>query len=275
MADKNLIDIEGITDTGLIRSHNEDSIGNDLSISLAVLADGMGGHKGGEVASALAVNSILNDLPAELDRCKNLDIDENISGYSYQSIAIKNSIEKANSVIFDAASKQLQYEGMGTTIVVTMFYDNRLTVAHVGDSRMYRLRDHEMEQITTDHTLLQELIDRGFYTPEEAAKSLNKNLVTRALGIEETVKIDISEEIVLPKDIYLLCSDGLTDMVDDRRVHMILEENKSQIDLTCTDLIQQAKDNGGHDNISVILIQPNKQGFGLNKLVSKFMDIFS
>lgn len=275
MADKNLIDIEGITDTGLIRSHNEDSIGNDLSISLAVLADGMGGHKGGEVASALAVNSILNDLPAELERCKNLDIDENISGYSYQSIAIKNSIEKANSVIFDAASKQLQYEGMGTTIVVTMFYDNRLSVAHVGDSRMYRLRDHEMEQLTTDHTLLQELIDRGFYTPEEAAKSLNKNLVTRALGIEETVKIDITEEIVLPKDIYLLCSDGLTDMVDDRRIHMILEENKSQIDLTCTDLIQQAKDNGGHDNISVILIQPNKQGFGLNNLVTKFMDIFS
>jgi len=275
MTDKNLVDIEGITDTGLIRSHNEDSIGNDLSISLAVLADGMGGHKGGEVASALAVNSILNDLPAELERCKNLDIDENVSGYSFHSIAIKNSIEKANSVIFDAASKQLQYEGMGTTIVVTMFYDNRLTVAHVGDSRMYRLRDHEMEQITTDHTLLQELIDRGFYTPEEAAKSLNKNLVTRALGIEATVKIDISEEIVLPKDIYLLCSDGLTDMVDDRRIHMILEENKSQIDLTCTDLIQQAKDNGGHDNISVILIQPNKQGFGLNKLVTKFKDIFS
>jgi len=275
MADKNFIDIEGMTDTGLIRSHNEDSIGNDLSIGLAVLADGMGGHKGGEVASALAVNSILNDLPAELERCKNLDIDENVSGYSYQSIAIKNSIEKANSVIFEAASKQLQYEGMGTTIVVTMFYDNRLTVAHVGDSRMYRLRDHEMEQLTTDHTLLQELIDRGFYTPEEAAKSLNKNLVTRALGIEETVKIDISEEIVLPKDIFLLCSDGLTDMVDDRRIHMILEENKSQIDLTCTDLIQQAKDNGGHDNISVILIQPNKHGHGLNKLVSKFKDIFS
>jgi len=275
MSDKNLIRIEGITDTGLIRSHNEDSIGNDMSINLAVLADGMGGHKGGEVASALAVNSILNDLPAELERCKNLDIDENVSGYSYQSIAIKNSIEKANSVIFEAASKQLQYEGMGTTIVVTMFYDNRLTVAHVGDSRMYRLRNHEMEQITTDHTLLQELIDRGFYTPEEAAKSLNKNLVTRALGIEETVKIDVSEEITLPNDIYLLCSDGLTDMVDDRRITMILEENKSQIDLACTDLIQQAKDNGGHDNISVILIEPTKQGFGINKLVNKFMDIFS
>lgn len=275
MSDKNIIKIEGITDTGLIRSHNEDSIGNDLSLGLAVLADGMGGHKGGEVASALAVNSILNDLPAELERCKNLDIDENVSGYSYQSIAIKNAVEKANSVIFNAASKQIQYEGMGTTIVVTMFYENRLTVAHVGDSRMYRLRDHEMEQITTDHTLLQELIDRGFYTPEEASKSLNKNLVTRALGIEEQVKIDITEEIALPNDLYLLCSDGLTDMVDDRRITMILEENKSQIDLACTELIQQAKDNGGHDNISVILVEPNKKKLGLNKLVSKFMDIFS
>ncbi|MCK4710572.1 MAG: Stp1/IreP family PP2C-type Ser/Thr phosphatase [Gammaproteobacteria bacterium] len=274
MTTKSIIKIEGMTDTGLIRSHNEDSIGSDTSLNLAVLADGMGGHKGGEVASALAVNSILNDLPAELERCKNLDIDEDISGLSYQSIAIKNAIEKSNSVIFTAASKQIQYEGMGTTLVVTMFYDNRLTIAHVGDSRMYRLRDHEMDQITTDHTLLQELIDRGFYTKEEAAKSMNKNLVTRAMGIEETVKIDITEDIALPRDIYLLCSDGLSDMVDDSRINMILEENKSHLDVACTELIQQAKDNGGHDNISAIIIQPIKQGLGL-KLVSKFMDIFS
>lgn len=275
MADKNIINIEGMTDTGLIRAHNEDSIGNDLSIGLAVLADGMGGHKGGEVASALAVNSILNDLPAELDRCKNLEIDENVSGYSYQSMAIKNVIEKANSIIFKAASKQIQYEGMGTTIVVTMFYDNRLTVAHVGDSRMYRLRDHAMTQITNDHSLLQELIDRGFYTPEEAEKSLNKNLVTRALGIEDTVKIDVTEEIVLPNDSYLLCSDGLSDMVDDRRITMIMEENSSHIESACSELIQQALDNGGHDNVSVIIIEPNKQGLSLNKLVSKFKGIFS
>lgn len=275
MADKNIINIEGMTDTGLIRAHNEDSIGNDLSIGLAVLADGMGGHKGGEVASALAVNSILNDLPAELDRCKNLEIDENVSGYSYQSMAIKNVIEKANSIIFKAASKQIQYEGMGTTIVVTMFYDNRLTVAHVGDSRMYRLRDHALTQITNDHSLLQELIDRGFYTPEEAEKSLNKNLVTRALGIEDTVKIDVTEEIVLANDSYLLCSDGLSDMVDDRRITMIMEENSSHIETACSELIQQALDNGGHDNVSVIIIEPNKQGLSLNKLVSKFKGIFS
>ncbi|MDH5518603.1 MAG: Stp1/IreP family PP2C-type Ser/Thr phosphatase [Gammaproteobacteria bacterium] len=270
-----LIKIEGMTDTGLIRSHNEDSIGNDTSLNLAVLADGMGGHKGGEVASALAVNSILNDLPAELERCKNLDIDEDVSGYSYQTIAIKNVIENANAVIFKAASKQIQYEGMGTTIVVTMFYNNRLTVAHVGDSRMYRLRNHEMEQLTSDHSLLQELIDRGFYTQEEAAKSLNKNLVTRAMGIEESVQVDISEDIVQADDTYLLCSDGLSDMVDDRRINIILEENKFQIDLACTELIQQAKDNGGHDNISVIVIQPNKQGMSFGKLVSKVKNIFS
>lgn len=275
MADKNIIKIEGMTDTGLIRDHNEDSIGNDLSLGLAVLADGMGGHKGGEVASALAVNSILNDLPNELERCKKLEIDEQVSGYSYQSMAIKNVIEKANLIIFQAASKQIQYEGMGTTIVVTMFYNNRLTVAHVGDSRMYRLRDHEMTQITNDHSLLQELIDRGFYTPEEAEKSLNKNLVTRALGIEETVKVDVTEEIILPNDSYLLCSDGLSDMVDDRRITMILEENASHIESACTELIQQALDNGGHDNVSVIVIQPDNHGLSLNKLVSKFKGIFS
>lgn len=272
---EHIITIEGMTDTGLIRSHNEDSIGNDTSLGLAVLADGMGGHKGGEVASALAVNSILNDLPEELERCKNLEIDENVSGYSYQSMAIKNVIKKANNVIYQAASKQVQYEGMGTTIVVTMFYDNRFTIAHVGDSRMYRLRDHEMEQITSDHSLLQELIDRGFYTPEEASKSLNKNLVTRALGIDKEVQVDISEDIALPDDTYLLCSDGLSDMVDDRRITMILEENISQPDSACSELIQQAKDNGGHDNISVIVIQPNKHGRSINNLLSKFKDIFS
>lgn len=275
MPDKNIVKIEGMTDTGLIRTHNEDSIGSDISLGLAVLADGMGGHKGGEVASALAVNSILNDLPGELERCKLLEIDENVSGYSYQSMAIKNVIEKANSVIFKAAAKQIQYEGMGTTIVVTMFYGNRLTVAHVGDSRMYRLRNHEMEQITSDHSLLQELIDRGFYTPEEAEKSLNKNLVTRALGIDDSVKVDVTEELILAGDSYLLCSDGLSDMVDDRRINMIMEENSTHIESACSELIQQAMDNGGHDNISVIVIQPNEQGLSLSKLVSKFKGIFS
>ena len=274
MGNKYAIEIEGMTDTGLIRSHNEDSIGSDISIGLVVLADGMGGHKGGEVASALAVNTILNELPNELDKTVTLNTDDS-NGFNHHSIAVRNAVSRANSVIFEAASKQPQYEGMGTTLVVALFYDNRITIAHVGDSRLYRLRDHNMEQMTQDHTLLQELVDRGFYTPEEAKKSLNKNLVTRALGIEETVKIDLQEDIVLPKDVYLLCSDGLTDMVDDRRINIILEENNSQLDIACTELIQQAKDNGGHDNISAVLVQASKQAPSFGQWLSKFMDFFS
>jgi protein phosphatase len=164
---------------------------------------------------------------------------------------------------------------MGTTVVVALFYDNRLTVAHVGDSRLYRLRDLELELITSDHSLMQELIDRGFYTPEQARNSLNKNLVTRAIGIDETVNIDIQEDVVLANDIYLLCSDGVNDMIEDHVIKQAMLEYEDDLEKASTEIIQLANNHGGKDNISALLIKPIKPFPAKNSLFSRFFDIFS
>ena len=164
---KGILDIAGRTDIGRVRAQNEDSIGEDLQIGLVVLADGMGGYKGGEIASAMAVKTIVEELRAKIKNIENGGMDES-TGYSLESIAARAAILKANETIYNASQSQIEYQGMGTTMVLGIFYDNRITIAHVGDSRMYRYRKETLQQITVDHTLLQELIDRGFYTPEEA-----------------------------------------------------------------------------------------------------------
>lgn len=256
LADK--ISISGITDTGLVRSNNEDTIGSDAELGLLVLADGMGGHKGGEVASAIAVDSILQELRKVLPEIASGRIDDK-TGYSLESMAVESAIKNANSHIYRTAQDNSHYEGMGTTIVVLLFYDNRITVAHVGDSRLYRLRDTRLEQLTRDHTLLQELVDRGFYTRKEARESLNKNLVTRAVGVSPTVEIDLMEDIALQNDLYLLCSDGLTDMINDDLIEDIQLNYKNDLEKMNQELIKQAKDHGGKDNVSVMLAQVLKE----------------
>jgi len=251
------LQIIGVTDVGRKRAHNEDSIGSDTSLGIAVLADGMGGYRAGEVASAMAVNMILDDLREGLKQGKLGEVDEE-SGFTRETLLIKTAIEKANATIYQTAQRQPQCHGMGTTVVATAFYDDRMSIAHVGDSRLYRLRAGELQQVTSDHSLLQELIDRGFYTPEEAKQSLNKNLVTRAMGIEVNVSPDLQEEAVQPGDIYLLCSDGLTDLVEDRAIHETLEEHQNDLDEAARSLVKQANDAGGQDNISVILARTLK-----------------
>ena len=181
----------------------------------------------------------------------------------------------ANSNVFSASNENTQYRGMGTTIVVLVFYDNRFTVAHVGDSRLYRLRDGVFEQITRDHSLMQELIDRGFYTPEQARKSLNKNLVTRAVGIEENVQIDIQEDVTQTGDIYMLCSDGVTDMIEDDLIHEVLKTNSKNLGKAASEIIRESNEHGGKDNISVILARPLKPFPAKNSLFSRFFDLFS
>ncbi len=253
---KGILDIAGRTDTGRVRSQNEDCIGEDLQIGLVVLADGMGGYKGGEIASAMAVKTIVEELRRKISELEDDGVDE-ATGYSPASLAARAAVVKANENIYNASQNQIQYQGMGTTLVMAIFYNNRITVAHVGDSRMYRYRKDILQQITVDHTLLQELIDRGFYTPEEAKSSLNKNLVTRALGIENSVTVDIHEDAVLPGDIYLLCSDGLSDMLEDKDIANVLSLYGDNLDLKADHLITQANVNGGRDNISVLLARPN------------------
>jgi len=274
MSLKGKIEIVGQTDTGLVRDHNEDSIGNNVEIGLAVLADGMGGHAGGEMASAITVDAISECLAKKLKKINPGETDDE-TGYSLESLAVHKAIIQANSNVHTVSNENAKYRGMGTTVVALLFYDNRFTVAHVGDSRLYRLRAGVLEQVTRDHSLMQELIDRGFYTPEQAKKSLNKNLVTRAVGIEEQVQIDVQEDVALVGDIYLLCSDGVTDMVDDELILSTLLENSNDLKKAASELVREANEHGGKDNISAILARPVKPFPAKNSLFSKFFDLFS
>ncbi len=274
MTINNKIEIFGLTDAGLVRDHNEDSIGENQDLGLVVLADGMGGHRGGEVASAIAVSTIMESLTNELKNIKSGDIDE-ASGYRLQSIAVNDAVIKANEKVFTSSNENSQYRGMGTTVVVLLFHDDHFTVAHVGDSRMYRYRDGGLEQVTRDHSLMQEMIDRGFYTTDQAKESLNKNLVTRAIGAEESVQVDVLEGMVHPDDIYLLCSDGVTDMLEDDVIKNTISNNSEDLQKIATELIRLSNESGGKDNISAILARPLKPFPGEDSLFSRFFELFS
>ena len=242
------------TDPGRVRDHNEDCIESRPEIGLFVLADGMGGYNAGEVASGMATSLIADGLqeewkPAEVQRMSR----EEAKALSEK--LIREQIGRANNAIFTTSQNNPECAGMGTTLVVCLFYDNFLTVAHIGDSRLYRLRGETMEQVTRDHSLLQEQLDSGLITPEEAKLSQNKNLVTRALGIDPTVDAEIHVYETQPDDSYVLCSDGLSDMVEDEEIRLTLITLKQNPNLTVQQLIQAANDNGGRDNISAMLIR--------------------
>lgn len=267
------IDFAEVSDTGRVREHNEDAIGSDPDIGLMVLADGMGGYNAGEVASGIAIQ-IVTELATEgAHREKRDEVDAH-SGMMRQSIILRDAVYRANKIIFQTAQSQTHCEGMGTTIVACMFYDNKVSIAHVGDSRAYRLRDGKFEQLTLDHSLLQELVDRGFYSAEEAQRSTNKNYVTRALGVEPTVEVEVNEHEVLPGDIYLLCSDGLPDMVEDEDIHLTITTFNASLDVVGKQLIELANDHGGRDNVSVMLAQVNAPFAARKGLFVKLANMF-
>jgi serine/threonine protein phosphatase PrpC len=242
-----------LTDVGKVRDHNEDAIASNADIGLWVLADGMGGYNAGEVASGIAVKTIV-DLVTEACLREPRGAIEPGTGYMRQTIALRDAVARANKIIHQTAQSQPQCEGMGTTLVACLFFDNRVSVAHVGDSRLYRLRDDRFEQITLDHSLLQELVDRGFYSQEEAQRSSNRNYVTRALGVEPGVDVEIQELDIEKDDYLLLCSDGLPDMVEDEDIHLTISTFDKDIDTIGEQLIKLTNDNGGRDNVSVILV---------------------
>ena len=263
------LEIATATHPGMVRSHNEDSIMADADIGLAVLADGMGGYNAGEVASGIAVALI----PAEMRKAFAARAPEELNGGDMERL-IREQAARANTTIYQTAQKEPQYRGMGTTLVVALWHDNHVAVGHIGDSRAYRLRDDKLEQITRDHSLLQEQIDRGMLTREDARHAPNRNLVTRAVGIDPGVESEIHVHAVQPEDVYLLCSDGLPDMVPDEDIENTLALLKSNLQLAAEQLVQQANDHGGRDNVSVILVRvlkpfPARPGW-LGKLKSMF-----
>ena len=256
-----MLEIINVSDVGRRRPHNEDSTLSDPQVGLAILADGMGGYKAGEVASAIAVTTIHHEVSHGLKHTRRGQTDKE-TGLKLESILVRDAVIRANSGIFSTAQKEPQCQGMGTTVVVTLFHDEVLTVAHVGDSRLYRKRGEQLAQVTRDHSLIQELIDRGLYTPEEAAKNTPKNLVTRALGIEAEVRVDVAEEKLVSGDVYLLCSDGLNDMVDDEEIRLTLSKYSANLEGAAEEMVQLANQNGGKDNISVILIKIREKSTG-------------
>lgn len=252
------IEIVSLTHPGRVRTHNEDSVASERSCGLVVLADGMGGYNAGEVASGIAVSVLAAEIKLQLQTQQPEAIDP-LSGDENAVLLLRNFVQKANWSIFQAAQSQAQYAGMGTTVVAALFYDNRVAIAHVGDSRLYRLRADVFEPVTRDHSLLQEQIDSGLISKEDARHSRNKNLVTRAVGVEAHVETEIQVQDVQVGDIYLLCSDGLNDMIPDEEIGDTLQMLQANLPLAAEHLVQLANDSGGRDNISVILVRVNKK----------------
>ncbi|MES2536580.1 MAG: Stp1/IreP family PP2C-type Ser/Thr phosphatase [Pseudomonadota bacterium] len=240
------------TDTGLVRSHNEDSIAISTECGLAIIADGMGGYNAGEVASGIAT-SVLKEL-LEI-RLLSPQVMETIDDQSIRDLVVE-SIAHANASIIAAARAELQYSGMGTTLVAALFHkDNIVTVAHIGDSRAYRLRHDAIEQITRDHSLVQEQIDAGLVSEEDARFAPNRNLITRAMGVDQDVEVEIHQHATEPGDIYLLCSDGLSDMLSAHDMLNLVTRAHHSLPAACEALVQRANEEGGRDNISVVLIR--------------------
>jgi PPM family protein phosphatase len=251
------------TDPGLARENNEDSVAYDAPTLLTVLADGMGGYNAGEVASGMATAFIRSEMSRWLSQV----------GRSANAREVRRAMEicvdNANRSIFNAANSNPQYAGMGTTLVVGVCHEARLMLGHIGDSRCYRQRGEEFMQITKDHSLLQEQMDAGLITPEQAATSLNKNLVTRALGVEDTVLLEVNEHRVEPGDVYLMCSDGLSDMVDDAGIAAIMQTTDT-MEQKAIALVAAANAAGGRDNITVLLFCA-REGSNRRGLMSRLL----
>lgn len=241
-----LLEFASQTDTGRARHNNEDTVKLDPQLGLAVLADGMGGYNAGEVASDMAASSVLDQLSAWLRQSPGPHDDEAIRR------ALSEATQQANHAVHDAAGSRAEYTGMGTTLVSALFATDSVWIAHVGDSRAYRLRGALFEQLGRDHSLLQEQIDAGLLTPEEASYSMHRNLVTRAVGVEPEVVPDVHVHDLRGGDVVLLCSDGLSDMLPDVVIAQVMRSHVA-LDAMAQALVDAANAAGGRDNIAVVL----------------------
>lgn len=248
-------ELASAVDPGRARQNNEDAVVLDDKCGVAVLADGMGGYNAGEVASGMATHLVHQELARWLG--------EEGSGASHQEVrrAMERAADAANRTIFNSASLNADYQGMGTTLVAAVLRETVVVIGHIGDSRAYRLRAGRLARLTRDHSLLQEQIDAGLITPEEAAFSSIKNLVTRAMGVEDTVKLETHVHDVRQGDELLLCSDGLSDMLPDASVEELLRAGGT-VEEVCRNLVDAANEAGGRDNISVVLARavPRRAG---------------
>ncbi len=244
----------GLTDVGRKRSHNEDSFLIDDELQLYVVADGMGGHAGGGTASRIAVETIDRELRKARDSRDNPFVSTPNLQDSPIPEALRNAVEKACLAIYTTAQDDPRLAGMGTTVISLVVRDNQAFFAHVGDSRAYLVRGPLIQQISEDHSLVNEQIKAGMITPEEAKHSRYKNIITRSVGFEEEVQVDVMGVVAEPGDVFLLCSDGLANMVEDRELHEAVQASTSLAEVPKR-LVDLANERGGDDNITVIVVQ--------------------
>jgi protein phosphatase len=249
------IEITAQTDVGLVRELNEDNYKLLKEKDLAVVCDGMGGHAAGEVASELAVDTITAVVKSPEDFQpfpEGLQVDDS---FGEEGKVLVHAIRLASRRIFNQSSRNKEMRGMGTTVVAVQIAGDNAIVCHVGDSRVYRLRKGNLEQLTVDHSWVNELISSNQLTEEESENFVNKNVITRALGTRENVKVDIRKDRVINDDLYLLCSDGLTGFVTDSDILKTISQEDQSLDKMCKELIERANAGGGEDNITVGIIK--------------------
>jgi PPM family protein phosphatase len=244
----------GLTDVGRKRNHNEDSFLIDDELQLYVVADGMGGHAGGGTASRIAVETIDKELRRSRESRDNPFATSPNLQDSLLPDALRTAVERACLAIFTTAQEDPRLSGMGTTVISLVVRDNHAFFAHVGDSRAYLVRGPLIQQVSEDHSLVNEQIKAGMITPEEAKHSRYKNIITRSVGFEEEVQVDVMGVVAEPGDVFLLCSDGLANMVEDRELHEVVQATP-EIAQVPQRLIDLANERGGDDNITAIVVQ--------------------
>jgi PPM family protein phosphatase len=243
------------TDVGRKRQENEDRFCLEPALGLYVVADGMGGHAAGEVASRLAVETIREWMEKYLHGADAAIEGPPTVSASPEAGFLLRSIQSANRIILDAARERREYAGMGTTVVAVLAQRDNIVLAHVGDSRIYRIREGQIVQVSRDHSFVQQQVDCGVISPAEAQQSQYRHMITRALGLKESVEVELSEEPARAGDIVLLCSDGLSDLLDDEDILAAAEEHAADLDRACQALVDRANAKGGDDNITVLMIQ--------------------
>ncbi len=249
-----ILRFDSATDVGRVRANNEDTVLVDPALGLVIVADGMGGHNGGEVASKMVTDIVRDYLVAQGARDALACLDE----ASSRQTLLREAIALANNQIRALSQSQHQLLGMGTTIVLGLFRHDQLTIAHVGDSRAYRLRHHQLEPLTRDHSSAQRECDAGLLQPAQMAQASNRHWLTRAVGVMPEVIVDFSEQTVRAGDSFLFCSDGLYEHLSVTTMCALLGAPEGGLNTACLQLIAAANAQGGRDNMSVVLVRAEK-----------------
>lgn len=237
-------EVASLTDIGRVRTLNEDGVAVDTERGFAVVTDGMGGHRAGDLASRMALESITRRLDATARQ-------EDVISLQW----VSETVMIANMAIHSAARRQQKHNGMGSTLAMAVCHEEKIILAHVGDSRIYRLREGQLKLLTRDDAILNDQLDMGLISAADAADSHNHHFVTQALGMADAVSVHVREESLRDGDIYLLCTDGLNDLVGESDIAIIIDALKTNLGLAAEHLVQLANDCGGYDNVTVALIR--------------------